>query len=283
VVFKTKSQLSLDITRHARSLGIRYAWVGVDVGYGKEPQFLNTLDEKGEQFVADVHKDQTIYLEDPAPYVPQRRSSKGRAPSRHKTDATKTTVAAWAASQPKEAWQRLRIRDSSKGRLEVDLLTRRVWVWLDKKQNVRRWHLVIRREVCARDNVKYSLSNAPAETPLKRLAFMQGQRYFVERSFQDAKGSAGMDHYQIRGWRAWHHHMALVMMSMLFMLETRTKQKESYPLLSCPDIVTLLAHFLPRRDVHPKEVLRQMEVRHRQRQASIDSAYARQELANVTK
>lgn len=276
VVFKTKSQLALDIVRHARSLGIRYAWVGVDGGYGKEPQFLKTLDAEGEQFVADVHKDQTIYLEDPAPYIPQRRASRGRAPSRHKTDVPKITVAAWAASQPEEAWQRITIRDSSKGRLEVDLLTRRVWVWLDTRQTVRRWRLVVRREVFARDTIKYSLSNAPAETSLERLAFMQGQRFFVERSFQDAKESAGMDHYQIRGWRAWNHHMSLVMMSMLFMLETRLQQKEPYPLLSCPDIATLLAHFLPRRDVNPEEVLRQMDVRHWQRQASIDSAYARQ-------
>jgi SRSO17 transposase len=276
VMFKTKSQLALDIVRHARSLGIRYAWVGVDGGYGKEPQFLNTLDDEGELFVADVHKDQSIYLEDPAPYIPQRCTSRGRPPSRYQTDSPKITVAAWAARQPEEAWRRMTTRDSSKGRLEVDILTKRVWVWLDKEQTVRRWHLVVRREVGTRDKIKYSLSNAPAEILPERLAFMQGQRYFVERSFQDAKGTAGLDHYQIRGWRAWHHHMAMVMMSMLFMLETRIEQKESYPLLSCPDIATLLAHFLPRRDVHPEEVLRQMDVRHRQRQASIDSAYARQ-------
>lgn len=276
VGFKTKSQLALDIIRHTRSLGIRYAWVGVDGGYGKEPQFLNTLDVEDEQFVADVHKDQTIYLEDPAPYIPQRHTSKGRAPSRYRTDVPKITVAKWAASQSEDAWQRITIRDSTKGRLDVELLTKRVWVWLDTEQTVRQWHLVVRREVSARDTIKYSLSNAPAETPLERLAYMQGQRYFVERTFQDAKGSTGMDHYQIRGWRAWHHHMAMVMMSMLFMLETRLKQKEPYPLLSCPDIAVLLAHFLPRRDVNPEEVLRQMEVRHQQRQASIDSAYARQ-------
>jgi len=277
IEFKTKSQLALDIVRHARFQGIRYAWVGVDGGYGKEPQFLTTLDDEGEMFVADVHKDQSIYLEDPAPYIPQRRTPKGRAPSRHKTDAPKMTVADWAASQPEEAWRSITVRDSSKGRLVVDILTKRVWVWLDKKkQTVHQWHVVVRREVCARDTIKYSLSNAPAETSLERLFFMQGQRYFVERCFQDAKGSAGLDHYQIRGWRAWHHHMAMVMMSMLFMLETRLEQKESYTLLSCPDIATLLAHFLPRRDVNPTEVLRQMEVRHKQRQASIDSAYARQ-------
>ena len=72
VCFETKSQLALDIVHHARALGLRFAWIGCDGGYGKEPQFLRTLDDEGEQFVADVHKDQSIYLEDPAPFVPRR-------------------------------------------------------------------------------------------------------------------------------------------------------------------------------------------------------------------
>jgi hypothetical protein len=59
---------------------------------------------------------------------------------------------------------------------------------------------------------------------------------------------------------------------MLFMLETRVEQKEHYPLLSCPDISKLLTTFLPRRDIEIDKVFRQMEVRHKQRQASIDSA-----------
>jgi hypothetical protein len=134
-------------------------------------------------------------------------------------------------------------------------------------------------ETDSQKTIKYSLSNAPPETTPERLAYMQGQRFFVERSFQDAKTTAGMDQYQIRGWLAWHHHMAMVMMSMLFMLETRREQEKSHPLLSCPDIAILLAHFLPRRDTTPDEVFRQMEVRHRQRKASIDSAYRRQAAA----
>lgn len=276
VSFKSKSQLALDVIRHARAQGLRFAWVGADGGYGKEPDFLSALDDDNEQFVVDVHKDQTIYLEDPAPYIPQRRLTKGRAPSRHTTDTPKTTAEAWLAAQPEAAWQRIKTRDSTKGTLEVDIITQRVWAWNHSESSARQWHLVARREVGSRETIKYSFSNAPAETPVARLAYMQGQRYFVERSFQDAKESAGMDHYQTRGWLAWHHHMSLIMMAMLFMLETRLEHKNSYPLLSCPDIATMLAHFLPRRDTTPDEVLRQMAVRHQQRQNSIDSAYARQ-------
>ena len=57
----------------------------------------------------------------------------------------------------------------------------------------------------------------------------------------------------------WHHHIALVMKAMLFMLETRLSNRADYTLLSCADIQSLLAHFLPRRDVTVEEVMKQME------------------------
>ena len=72
--------------------------------------------------------------------------------------------------------------------------------------------------------------------------------------------------------------MALVMMAMLFMLEERILQKDDHPLLSCSDIESLLRAFLPRRDIEPDEILRQMEKRHLKRQAAIESQYRKQML-----
>ena len=61
---------------------------------------------------------------------------------------------------------------------------------------------------------KYSLSNADINKySWLQLARAQAQRYFVERGFEDAKQEAGMSQYQLRGWLAWHHHIALVMLS----------------------------------------------------------------------
>jgi hypothetical protein len=75
---------------------------------------------------------------------------------------------------------------------------------------------------------------------------------------------------------AWQHHMSLVMLTMLFMLEQRLKNQTDIPLLSCADITTLLKSVLPRRDITEKEMLRQLQVRHKKRQASIDFAYRKQ-------
>ena len=275
---KSKPELALEMVRHNRRLGVRFSWVAMDGLYGQDPALLRALEADGEIFLADVHKDQHIYLENPRPVVPPSPSGRGRKPTRAVAQSEKLRIDEWTQAQPDSAWMRVRLRDSTKGALRVEVLHQRVWLWDAKETQARHWHLIVRREIKAREEIKYSLSNAPEHTPLLRLTQMQGQRYWVERSFQDGKSQAGLDHYQARGWKAWHHHMALVMMAMLFMLNERIEHQQDYPLLSCADIETLLAHFLPRRDVGVEEVIRQMQVRHQKRQASIDSAYAKQQL-----
>ncbi len=275
---KSKPELALEMVRHARQLGVRFGWVGMDSLYGNTPALLRALADDGEVFVADVHKDQPIYLADPQPVIPDLPSGRGRKRKRRVAQSEPVRVDQWMEAQPAAAWQRLRLRESTKGKLQVEVLHQRVWVWDGKEAEARHWHLIVRREVKSPEKLKYSLSNASEEISLERLAQMQGQRYWVERSFQDGKGQAGLDHYQVRGWKPWHHHMALVMMAMLFMLKERIEQHEEHPLLSCADIETLLAHFLPRRDVGVDEVIRQMEFRHQKRQAAIDLAYGKQQL-----
>jgi SRSO17 transposase len=275
---RSKPELALEMVRYNRCLGVRFSWVGMDGLYGKDPALLRSLESDGETFMADVHKDQYMYLEDPRPVVPADSPGRGRKRTKPIAQSEKLRVDEWTKAQPPSAWRQLTLRDSTKGKLRVEVLHRRVWLWNGREAQARHWHLIVRREIKARDEIKYSLSNAPAATSLQRLAQMQGQRYWVERSFQDGKSQAGLDHYQARGWKAWHHHMALVMMAMLFMLKQRIEHQDDLPLLSCADIETLLAHFLPRRDVGVEEVIRQMDVRHQKRQASIDFAYAKQQL-----
>lgn len=277
--FKSKADLAVEMVLGARNNGVRFSWVGVDGGYGKEPAFLRRLEDHGEVFVAEVHKDQQVYREDPDPCIPEKKSTRGRKPTRHEAQTASLRVDEWLKDQPAAHWQRVTVRPGTKGRLRVEALHARVWLWDGKESKARHWHLLATRELGSPETIKYTLSNVAAETPLERLVQMQRQRFWIERSLEDGKSESGMAEYQVRGWLAWHHHMALVMMAMLFMLEERLTQKEKYPLMSCSDIEVLLAHFLPRRDVTVDEVVRQMEARHKARQAAIDSAYRRQELS----
>ena len=274
--FKTKSELALEMVRHQRQQGIQFAWVGADGGYGKEPAFLRGLDDMDEIFVVDVHKDQLIYLEDPQPVIPQKKNKRGKKTSRYQAQTQSVRVDDWKKAQPEEAWQRYKLRDSTKGELVVEILHQRVWLWDKNGPNAHHWHLIVRRELNSPETCKYTLSNAPVETSTQQLAQMQGQRFWIERAFEDGKSESGMADYQARKWRSWHHHMALVSMAMLFMAEERELHRDEMPLLSCNDIEILLRTFPPRRDIDPDEVVRQMEKRHRRRQASIDNAFNKQ-------
>jgi len=289
IEFHRKHDLALQLVIQARMQGVEFSWVGADSLYGEDPYFLRALDQMHEIFMVDVHKDQHIYLQDPKPFVPAAKPGKGRKPKKLKAQTKPMRVDKWAEKQPDDRWQRTYVRDTTKGKLLVDILHRRVWLWDGEESKAHCRHLIVRREVRG-NKVKYSLCNAPASTSVRRLAFMQAQRYWIERTFQDAKNQCGMGEYQARKWQSWHHHMAMVMMVMLFMVEQRLLFKDQYPMLSCFDIAVLLSFFLPHRAITLEEIIRQLEVRHKRRRDATEWAYRKQleyefvhYLANVTK
>ena len=141
----------------------------------------------------------------------RRRRNRSRWKTWSRGSATRTGRAACCATA-RAGRCRLILGSSPR----TSLARRRVWVWDGEEAAARCWHLVVRREVGSPKTIKYSLCNAPAETPLLQLGQVQGQRYWVERTFEDAKGQWGLADYQAVGWRAWHNHVSMVMLAMLF-------------------------------------------------------------------
>ena len=269
-VHRTKLELAQEIVRHARQIGVRFEWVGMDGLYGQSLQLLESLQNEGEIFLAEIHADRHVYLTDPSPYLPAQGLGPKRV--RYHSDAQAIEVRKWVKKQPASAWRKKTVRNTTKGDLVVEVLHQRVWLWDKQSATAHCWHLIVRREVNSPGTLKYSLSNAPEKTSVRKLVQMQAQRFWIERVFQDAKSHIGMAQYQARQWASWHRHMSLVMMAMQFMLQTRLSHIDTYPLLSCYDIQILLATTLPDRRGTREEVLRQMRVRHQQRQALIDHA-----------
>jgi len=280
-VFRSKAQIALELVRHSRRQGRRFSWVGLDGGYGKEPWLLRALQADGERFVADVHCDQRIYLEDPEPKVPLWEGGRGRPHTKRVAAVDPVRVDAFARQQPAAAWTRVEIRDSTKGMLTVDVLHRRVWVWDGEEPHAHCWHLIVRREIDAPTEIKYTLSNTTEDTPTQRLVFQQAQRYWVEHALRNAKSEAGLDHYQLRSWLGWHHHMAMVTLAMLFLFEVRRENKELLPLISCHDVVEVLKVTLPKRNVTLETIYEQLLERHRRRAAATASARRKQERERV--
>jgi hypothetical protein len=189
------------------------------------------------------------------------------------------TVDALAKTFGAADWTRCILRDSTRGELRVDIAHRRVWLWNSEETTARCWHLIVRREVESPKTIKYTVCNAPADTPLLQMAQMQGQRYWIERTFEDAKGECGLADYQVLGWRAWHHHVTMVMLAMLFIAEQRAAHQPGLELLTPRDIVEMLKETLPRKPQGRETLVARINQRHARRRGAIESRYRTQQKA----
>ncbi len=148
-------------------------------------------------------------------------------------------------------------------------------IWKAKRPNtdkVEHLRLIISRNVDGSE-VKYSLTN-DVSLSQQRLSdwgalYRQMQRYWVERGIQDCKDVLGMTDYQVRGWRAWHHHITLTIMALHYILEQKVLHEQGVPLLSCPDIKFFLASTLPRKAASQQDVWGLIQKRHEQRLADL--------------
>lgn len=273
--FRTKGEMALAMIHRLRREGLRFAYTAFDAGYGHLPWLLTALDDEREVFLAEAHSDQTVYLTDPCPIIPERRSAKGKAPSLLVAQVAPIKAGQWAAQQPASAWRKMTMREGEKGAINAAYLTRRVWLWDGVESTARCWHLLVRRELDGTD-LKCCLSNAKPNVSLRHLVTMQGARHFVERAFEDAKGCCGMADYQVRSWHAWHHHMALVMVALMFLAKERLAHRDTDSLLSCNDLVQILKHKLPSKIETDEDLVMTIQNRHRRRQNAMASAYRKQ-------
>jgi SRSO17 transposase len=276
--FLTKPQLAFQSIVHQRRLGVRFDVVSMDGGYGSDHAFLHSLDRAGETFVAEVHCDQLVWTEAPWPHRQGARPGKELLHPRPSLPAER--VDAWAAAQPEGAWRRLKVRDSDQGWVEVSYLSQRVWVVEDDVQKV--WWLLVWENPDERANNgtdpkaprrHYALGNAGADEDPRVLVGDGVGRNVVERNFRDGKSEVGMADYQTRGWLAWHHHMALVMLALLFLTQERMHTPapatpEGSIHITSGDITFILERLLPQRGHGPadeEELRRMLEERIRKR------------------
>jgi hypothetical protein len=165
------------------------------------------------------------------------------------------------------------IRHSERGLLVYECAARRVWTITQKKVVREEW-LLVRRE--CDDSFSFSLSNAPANTTLAQLAFWRCERYFAERTFQDAKTEAGWDELVARKYRAWMHHTALDALALWFAAETKLDWSYLYPrdlelahqlkvamlpALSMANIREMLKAVLPLKQLSPEQAT-QLVIKH---------------------
>ena len=251
---QTKNELALQMIKKARERKLGHQWIGADENHGNSRELTDAIDDMGETYLMDIAHDTRVWETKPEP---------GKTTPRHK----QTGASKLAGRHFEKESRQVTTRQSTRGKINVRIWVRTVWVWAGGNDRVRERLLIVRQE--ADGAFKHSLSNAPAATAWERLACMQGQRYFIERAFEDGKSELGLADYEVRGWKGWHHHMTLCCMAQLFCLKERIGYARDYPLLSVRDIVGLLAYYLPRKNRDKAAVLADLRSRHEARRKDI--------------
>jgi SRSO17 transposase len=75
--------------------------------------------------------------------------------------------------------------------------------------------------------LKYALSNLPARTTLVQAVRLWKQRWQVEQGHQHLKEELGLDHFEGRSWRGFHHHACLVLLAYGFLKLERAQQRSA--------------------------------------------------------
>lgn len=100
------------------------------------------------------------------------------------------------------------------------------YVWIDLRQwQVKRltndgwgrW-LVVRRSVEKPDGMAYYLAAGLEDESLERLAVIAGKRWAIEMAFEEAKGEAGLDEYEVRKWGSWYRHVTLSLFAHVYLV-----------------------------------------------------------------
>lgn len=228
--FRTKPQLAWEMIEHILSLGCpKFAWLTCDEGYGGNPEFLGHLEDAQIHYLAEVPVSTRVWLERPATRIPRAKSS-GRPPSRERLapDAPQAQrVDQLAAQLPREAWQLQHVKDGEKGVLRAQFACVRAVAMRDEMPGPDVW-VVYRRSEQDPHELKIFISNAPVTTAATEFARISGMRWPIETCFRQAKGCLGMDHYQTRSWRGWHHHMTLVILAQHFLVRLRLRHKKGH-------------------------------------------------------
>lgn len=243
---KTKIELAYDMILQARNvLKIPFKWVNFDSFYGRDQNFLYQLHKQQITFVGDVPKDATVYLKRPMLYIPQKKTTRGKAFTRYQIKGKATQVEQVMRTLTDTDFVKLSVRTTKDGNpIKTSYHVRTVYLAIKEHGTVIEVKLLIRKDEDG--TIRYALCN-DLKASKHRLAFMHGQRYFIERSFQDTKQQLGLNEYQVRGYAGWHRHMAMCMMGLLFIQMEKMEYFKINEVPSTPQLAELIKILLPQK------------------------------------
>ena len=133
-IFKTKTGLALEIIKAQRASGIRFDWINADGLYGNDLVLLSKLEKLKELYVIDIHSNKSIYLEPFELETKEKKTGRGRTPTRSLPNKKSINADKHIVSLNQSDWQKVTLRNGTKGVLEVESYNKRVYLW-DETEN----------------------------------------------------------------------------------------------------------------------------------------------------
>jgi SRSO17 transposase len=197
VEFVTKPRQAQAMISRAIAAGVPFAWFTADETYG-QAKFLQTwLEDQDVSYVMAIRRSDTLT-----------------------TSAGEERADALIGGIPARAWQRISAGAGAHGPREYDWA--RVPVRAGWKRGRGHW-LLARRSRSDPEEIAYYACYGPRRSRTADLAWIAGSRWHIEECFQQAKGEAGLDHYQVRSWRAWYAHITLSMLALAWLAVSRAQ------------------------------------------------------------
>lgn len=235
IVFRTKWQIALDQVSALRLDELPPAPVVADAGYGQITAFRDRLSEAEIPYVVGIPGETSVWPPGDEPLEPKRWSGRGRPPHRVRRSAAHRPTSAAALSQtvPARSWRTVTWREGTRGAM------RSRFAWLRVRPAHRDYDrpaprpiewLGIEWPVGETEPTKYWLSTLDEATSVEQLVRLAKLRWRIERDYEELKDELGLDHFEGRGWRGFHHHGTLCIAAYAFLVAERARLPPPAPL-----------------------------------------------------
>jgi SRSO17 transposase len=211
VRFHTKPQLAIEMIRRAVADDLPRAPVLADTAYGDSSEFRNEIRALGLDYAVAVSSHAKVWCCD---RLARRRGE--------------PLSVAELALQMRRHFRRTTWRQGTKRPLSARFAMRKVVPFHDDgiPPSVREdvW-LLMEWEDGESAPTKYYFINLDPKIPVtkKKLVRLVKQRWRTERVYEDMKGELGLDHYEGRRFRGWHHHVSVALCCFAFVVAERCR------------------------------------------------------------
>jgi SRSO17 transposase len=217
--FTSKPKIALEQVKRMLEAGVAPGVLLMDADYGRDSNLRREVTALELTYVAAIQSSPLVWKPGTGP-KPGRRPPRTRG-----EDANLITVKEAAVGLPKKAWQTIKWREGTAEWLSSRFARLRVRL---ARSQADEW-LLLEWPKDEKAPTKYWLSTLPEDIPFRDLVDIAKMRWRIERDYQELKQEVGLNHYEGRGWRGFHHHATLCIAAYGFLVSERETIPPSGP------------------------------------------------------